>query len=139
KVNGSPGSRRPVYFGTACLAVPHRAGPHMQPTWQDSLQHSFGPHLPYILGGIAILLVGWIIALVAGSLTRKDVDAASATPRLAVHPQCRVDIERIAGRVVFWGVLLTAVVGALSVLHVGGVTGPLAGCVGTIIPAAVLA
>ena len=48
----------------------------MQPTWQDSLQHSFGPHLPYILGGIAILLVGWIVALVAGSLTRKGLDAA---------------------------------------------------------------
>src|SRR5690606_5009726 len=139
KVRGSPGARRPVYFGTACLAVPHREGPHMQPTWQDSLQHSFGPHLPYILGGIAILLVGWIVALVAGSLTRKGLDAANANQRLAAHTQSKVDIERIAGRIVFWAILLMAVVGALSVMHVDGVTGPLAGFVGTIIPAAVLA
>ena len=111
----------------------------MQPTWQDSLQHSFGPHLPYILGGIAILLVGWIIALVAGSLTRKGLDAANANQRLAAHTQSKVDIERIAGRIVFWAILLMAVVGALSVMHVDGVTGPLAGFVGTIIPAAVLA
>lgn len=111
----------------------------MQPSWQDSLQQSFGPHLPYILGGIAILLVGWIIALVAGSLTRKGLDAIDANERLAAHTQSKVDIERIAGRIVFWAILLMALVGALSVMHVDGVTGPLAGFIGTVIPAAVLA
>ncbi|WP_052101499.1 mechanosensitive ion channel [Novilysobacter arseniciresistens] len=103
------------------------------------MQHSFGPHLPYILGGVAILLVGWIVALVAGALTRKGLDALNANQRLATHTRSQVDIERIAGRIVFWAVLLMAVVGALSVMNVDGVTGPLAGFVGTIIPAAVLA
>lgn len=111
----------------------------MQPTWQDSLQQSFGPHLPYILGGVAILLVGWIIALVGGALTRKGLDAVNANERLAAHTRSKVDIERIAGRIVFWAILLMAVVGALSVMRVDGVTGPLAGFAGTIIPAAVLA
>ncbi len=108
-------------------------------TWQDSLQASFGPHLPYILGGIAIFLVGWIVALIAGSLVRKGLGALDPNQRLAAHTTTKVDIERIAGRIVFWAVLLMALVGALSVMRVDGVTGPLSGLVGTLIPAAVLA
>ncbi len=108
-------------------------------TWQDSLQASFGPHLPYILGGIAIFLVGWIVALIAGSLVRKGLGALDTNQRLAAHTTTKVDIERIAGRIVFWAVLLMALVGALSVMRVDGVTGPLSGLVGTLIPAAVLA
>ncbi|GAB2624267.1 mechanosensitive ion channel [Novilysobacter erysipheiresistens] len=107
--------------------------------WQDSVQNSFGPYLPSILGGLAILLVGWIVALVASALTRKGLDALNANQRLSAHTKSSVDIERIAGRIVFWAILLVALIGALSVMNVDGVSGPLSSFASTIIPAAVLA
>lgn len=112
----------------------------MQPVnWQDSLQNSFGPALPGILGGVAILLLGWIVALVAGALTRRALGAMDANARLSAHTRTHVDIQRIAGRLVFWAILLVALIGALSFMHVEGVSGPLSAFAQTIIPAAVLA
>ncbi|HEY4582435.1 MAG TPA: mechanosensitive ion channel [Lysobacter sp.] len=95
------------------------------PTWQASLQNSLGVYLPSILGGIAILLVGWIIALVAAAATRRGLSAVGTNQRLASHTQTSVDFERIGGRVVFWAIMLLAMIGMLSVLQVQGVSGPL--------------
>ncbi|MGQ4661162.1 mechanosensitive ion channel [Lysobacter sp. F6437] len=108
-------------------------------TWQDSVQNSFGPYLPGILGGLAILLVGWIVALIASALTRKGLAAVNANQRLSAQTRSNVDIERIASRIVFWTILLVALIGALSFMHVDGVSGPLSSFASTIIPAAVLA
>src|SRR3546814_14890119 len=42
-------------------------------TWYMPLQASRGTYLPTILGALAVLLIGWIIALVASGLTRKGL------------------------------------------------------------------
>lgn len=101
----------------------------MQPTqpvtWQESLQTSFGVYLPSILGGIAILLIGWIVALVLAAATRKGLAALRTNERLAGPTGSDVNFERIAGRVVFWAVLLLALLGVFGVLQVEGVSGPL--------------
>ncbi len=101
----------------------------MQPTqpvtWQDSLQTSFGVYLPSILGGIAILLIGWIVALVLAAATRKGLAALRTNERLTGPTGSNVNFERIAGRVVFWAVLLLALLGVFGVLQVEGVSGPL--------------
>jgi len=93
--------------------------------WQTSLQNSLGVYLPSILGGIAILLVGWIIALVAAGATRRALAAIGTNQRLGAHTQTSVDFQRIAGRVVFWLIMLLALLGMFSVLQVQGVSGPL--------------
>lgn len=101
----------------------------MQPTqsvtWQESLQTSFGVYLPSILGGIVILLIGWIVALVLAAATRKGLAALRTNERLAGPTGANVNFERIAGRVVFWAVLLLALLGVFGVLQVEGVSGPL--------------
>lgn len=98
----------------------------MEPvTWQESLQNSLGVYLPNILGAIAILLVGWIVALVASAATRKGLAALRTNERLTSQTESKLDIERIAGRVVFWAILLLAVIGMFGVLRVDGVSGPL--------------
>ena len=98
----------------------------MQPvTWQYSLQNSLGVYLPSILGALAILLVGWIVALVASAATRKGLAALRTNERLLAQTQSTMDFERIAGRVVFWFILLLALLGSFSVLRVDGVSGPL--------------
>ncbi|MGY4515269.1 hypothetical protein ACVWWW_000837 [Lysobacter sp. HA18] len=93
--------------------------------WQASLQNSLGVYLPSVLGGIAILLVGWIIALVAATATRRALAAMGTNQRVGAHTQSHVDFERIAGRIVFWLIMLLALIGMFSVLRVNGVSGPL--------------
>jgi hypothetical protein len=93
--------------------------------WQASLQNSLGVYLPSILGGIAILLIGWIIALVAAGATRRALAAIGTNQRLGAHTQTSVDFQHIAGRIVFWLIMLLALLGMFSVLQVQGVSGPL--------------
>lgn len=95
------------------------------PTWQDSLQNSLGVYLPSILGGLAILLIGWIVALLAAGATRKALARLGTNQRLGAHTQSSTDFERIASRVVFWAIMLLALIGMFSVLQVEGVSGPL--------------
>ncbi len=113
----------------------------MQP-WLASFENSVGNYLPTILGALAILLVGWIVALVAAAGTRKGLARLGTNQRLAVHSESKLDFERIAGRVVFWAILLLALIGMFGVLNVDGVSGPLstlANTVMTYLPRALLA
>lgn len=104
---------------------PAAPDPVVAPTWQYSLQNSLGVYLPSILGGLAILLIGWIIALVAAGATRKALARLGTNQRLGAHTQSSADFERIASRVVFWAIMLLALIGMFSVLQVEGVSGPL--------------
>ena len=99
----------------------------MQPpvTWQDSLQNSVGVYLPSILGGLALLVVGWVIALLAAAGTRKGLARLRTNERLSAQTHSGIDFERLAGRIVFWAILLLAIIGMFSVLRVDGVSGPL--------------
>ncbi|MFP7723148.1 mechanosensitive ion channel [Lysobacter sp. A3-1-A15] len=98
----------------------------MQPvTWQHSLQNSLGVYLPSMLGALAILLLGWVVALVAAAGTRKGLAALRTNERLNTHTTGDTDFERIAGRIAFWAVLLLALIGAVGVLRIEGVSGPL--------------
>jgi hypothetical protein len=94
-------------------------------TWQDSLSTSVGVYLPSILGALAILVIGWIIALLAAAGTRKGLASLRTNERLSAHTHSSVDFERVAGRIVFWAILLFAILGMFSVLRVEGVSGPL--------------
>ena len=96
----------------------------MQPVTQN-LQTSLGVYLPNLLGGIAILLVGWIVALALSAGTRKGLAALRTNERLNSQTHGSLDFERIAGRIVFWAVLLLALLGMFSVLNIDGVSGPL--------------
>ncbi|PNS08466.1 mechanosensitive ion channel [Solilutibacter silvestris] len=93
--------------------------------WQVNLQNSLGTYLPNLLGGIALLLVGWFIALVLSALTRRGLMALQVNDKLNANTHSRIDFERIAARLVFWFVLLLAILGMFSVLDLQGISGPL--------------
>lgn len=106
----------------------------MQPvTWQQSLQNSLGVYLPSILGALAILLIGWLVALLAAAATRKGLGALRTNERLTEHTKSSMNFERIAGRVVFWTILLLAVLGMFSVLNVEGISNPLSELAATVL------
>src|SRR3546814_2816517 len=71
-------------------------------TWYMPLQASLGTYLPTILGALAVLLIGWIIALVASGLTRKGLAKLRANERLATQTKSGTDFQRLGGRIVFW-------------------------------------
>ena len=102
--------------------------------WQVSLQNSLGSYLPHLLGGIAILLVGWLVALALSAGTRKGLSALGLNRRLngATPEAADFDYEKLAGRLVFWFVLLLALLGMFSVFNVEGVSGPLSVLAATI-------
>lgn len=98
----------------------------MQPMpWQQSLQNSLGVYLPSVLGALAILLVGWIVALIAAAVTRKALGSLRTNERLSAQTETSFNFERLGGRIVFWALLLLTLIGMFSVLHLDGVSGPL--------------
>ncbi|PJK13948.1 hypothetical protein CO613_08155 [Lysobacteraceae bacterium NML07-0707] len=103
--------------------------------WQVSLQHSLGSYLPHLLGGIAILLVGWFVALALAAGTRKGLSAIGLNRRLngATPEASDFNYEKLAARLVFWFVLLLAALGMFSVFNVDGVSGPLSVLASTVL------
>ena len=101
-------------------------------SWLSSLQTSLGGYLPSILGALAILLVGWIVALAASAATRKGLGKLGANRRLSSQTETTLDFERITGRVVFWAIMLLTVIGMFGVLQVDGVSGPLSTLANTV-------
>ena len=101
-------------------------------SWQSSLQNALGVYLPNLLGGLAILLVGWIVALALAAVTRKGLAALRVNERLDAQTHSSTNFEKIAGRVVFWAVMLLAVIGMFGVLNVDGVSGPLSTLANTV-------
>ncbi|PJK08984.1 hypothetical protein CO608_08100 [Lysobacteraceae bacterium NML08-0793] len=95
--------------------------------WQVSLQYSLSSYLPHLLGGIAIFLVGWIVALVLSAGTRKGLSGIGLNRRLngATPDASDFNYEKLAARLVFWFVLLLAALGMFNVFNVDGVSDPL--------------
>ncbi|MDO5506555.1 MAG: mechanosensitive ion channel [Pseudoxanthomonas suwonensis] len=101
-------------------------------TWQATLQNQLGVYLPNLLGAIAILLGGWFVALLLSAITRKGLASLRTNERINTQTAAHFDYERLAGRIVFWAVLLLAVIGMFSVLNVDGVSGPLSTLANTV-------
>lgn len=100
--------------------------------WYASFSESLGGYLPGILGALAILLVGWIVALIGRALTRKALAATRINERVASQVHASVNIERIVASIVFWLILLFAIAGMFSVLRVDSISGPLSQLTGAV-------
>ena len=77
-----------------------------------------------ILAAIAILIVGWIIALVVASGIKKLLQKLGTDQKLSSATGHRANIESIVSKVVFWVVMIIAVIGALNALNLNSVSGP---------------
>lgn len=83
--------------------------------------------LPRLLWAVLILLVGWVIAAIAASVTRGLLNRTRIDNRIAAGitggdvPQ----IEKIISGLVFWGIILLTVVAVLDTLQLRAASGPL--------------
>jgi len=88
-----------------------------------------GAFLPRLLAALAILVVGWIVALIASSVVKRLLHRTSFDNRIAAwvagEKGGEVQVEQGAGTAVFWIVMLFVLVGVFQTLQLSGVTEPL--------------
>ena len=77
-----------------------------------------------ILSAIAILLIGWIVALILAAAVKKVLQKLGTNQKLSSTTGHRSNVESILSRVIFWLVMIVALVGALNVLNLTSVSGP---------------
>ncbi|RKG29788.1 mechanosensitive ion channel [Acinetobacter tianfuensis] len=77
-----------------------------------------------IISAAAILFVGWIIALLIAGAIKKVLGKLGTNQKLSSATGHRSNIENIVSKIVFWLILIIAVIGALNVLNLTSVSGP---------------
>lgn len=102
----------------------------------DTLKQSFseigdslGDTLPAILGGLGILLLGWIVAVVARAAVRKLLGKLQVNNRVQAEEGESLDLESLIAKIVFWVIIVMALVGFFSALNLTAVSSPLQGMV----------
>ncbi|XID76018.1 mechanosensitive ion channel [Alkanindiges sp. WGS2144] len=102
----------------------------------DNFQHfqnTYGVQLEPILGAIVILLIGWVIALLAGAGVRKLLSKLSVNRHVNSSTGHQTDIERIAGRVTFWFILIIAIIASFNLLNLHAVSAPFSNMVNEVL------
>lgn len=91
----------------------------------ESIQESLGGGLPNLLGALVILVVGWLIAVIARAGVRKLLGVLGVNQRISSRAGEGVDVEAGAAKVVYWLVLLLAVIAFFDALGLQLVSEPL--------------
>ncbi|THU04449.1 hypothetical protein E9531_03395 [Lampropedia puyangensis] len=89
----------------------------MNPSFSEQLQASLGGYLPLMLGAIAILLVGLVIALLVKAGIRKGLTALRLDERLNQQAETPVSFTKIAANTGFWFVVLLTLLAMFSTLR----------------------
>ena len=77
-----------------------------------------------IIAAVLILIVGWIIAKIVASATKTLLAKLGTDAKLSGATGHRANVENILARVVFWVVMVIAIIASLNVLNLNSVTGP---------------
>lgn len=92
----------------------------------------FGPSFVTVLSriGLAVLILvgGWLLALILAALTRAVLKRTALDDRLAMRAgfdRSKINIEDIAGKTVFWLVMVFVLVAVFQALQLTAVTVPL--------------
>lgn len=92
----------------------------------QNLQSSLGAHLPSLAGALAILILGWLIALLARAAIRHLLHSVKLDQRLSESTQQTIALEGIIHAAVFWLIIAMTLVAVLNVLQLEMLSGPFA-------------
>ncbi|MBD1916026.1 MULTISPECIES: mechanosensitive ion channel [Cyanophyceae] len=116
-------------------AQPANPGPLPNPVESPSrfvqeASAQLGRFLPSLIGAIALLLLGWLVATVAALvvrnlLKRTDLDNRIANSALGRPSDQPIPVEKWVSTVVYWVIFLFAIIASLNVLNLAGVSAPL--------------
>ena len=90
----------------------------------DSLQATLGSHVPSILGAIAILIVGWILAVVARAGVRRTLSMLKVNQRISETTDEKMDVEKGVAVGVFGVIVLITLIGVFNTLNLELVSDP---------------
>lgn len=96
----------------------------------NQLQAQYGINLPALLGALGFLLVGWVVATLASSAVRALLQRFNTNQHINRSTGKSHDLESMLSRLVFWVIMVMAVIGALDALNLPGVAAPLSGMLG---------
>lgn len=108
----------------------------MNEIW-NRLTEQFATYMPNLLAGLAVLLGGWIIALLLSALVRKVLSRTKIGTKLAswmpVSESTKVPIEKWGASVVFWLIMLLVLIAFFQTLRLTNVTEPLQDLLGAFV------
>ena len=90
----------------------------------DSLQSNLGTHIPQLLGALAIVVLGWLIAVLVRAAARKSLGFVGVNHRFGKLTGTGVDIEGAVALALFWVVILLTLVAVFNSLNLAMVSGP---------------
>src|SRR5690606_26225056 len=99
----------------------------------EAMRRALGTQLMTVAGAVALLLIGWVIGLIAAAATRRALSLAQVNRRLAPALGRSVDLELLVSRLVFWFVLLVALVAAFNTLDLQMASAPFAAMIGDVV------
>lgn len=99
----------------------------------NALQASLGAHIPQILGAVAILALGWLLAVAARAGIRRLLRLLKVNVRIEESSGVQLDAESPVAAGVFWLVLLATLIAVLNVLDLSLLTNPFAAMMSDII------
>jgi hypothetical protein len=97
--------------------------------FNQGIGYNLGEILPGLLGAIAILLLGWLIAVLVSATIRGLLHRTSLDNRLSSwvtgRPESQIKVEQWASAIVFWVIMILVLVAALNALNLTTVSEPL--------------
>lgn len=99
----------------------------------SSLEGSLAGHVPSVVGAVLLLLLGWIVALVAAAATRKILGVVGLNDRFETLIGQRIDAATGISRIVFWFILIVALIAGFNMLDLEVVSAPFASMVSKVL------
>lgn len=95
-------------------------------TFSRQLEMSLGQYLPTVLGAVAILIIGLLVALLVRGLIRNGLTRLRLNERVnsQTQPSAGVDVVAIAASLGFWFVVVLTLIGVFSILRFDGLYAP---------------
>jgi hypothetical protein len=101
--------------------------------FMESLQERLGASLPAVAGALAILIVGWLVAVAVRAGIRHGLRFARLDERVRASAGRGMEIEQVVATAAYYVLLLLVWVAFFDVLGLGIVSGPVQGLVGEVL------
>ncbi|MFZ4638980.1 MAG: mechanosensitive ion channel [Nodosilinea sp.] len=103
---------------------------HLPAPFFEQMAAGAGQFIPSLIGAIAILVVGWLVAtlvtfVVKGLLRRLQVDRRVSGLSSSSNTQAPFPLTQWVSTLIFWVIFLFAIVASLNALHLTAVSTPL--------------
>jgi hypothetical protein len=89
-----------------------------------SLNVALGTQLPRILGAVAILIIGWIVAVAVRAGVRRLLGALRLNEQIAQTTEHKLDVESGVAAGAFWLIMLVVLIGVFNSLDLVLASGP---------------